>query len=105
MKKIAYISGQYSNPDPSKQGQNINNAADVAKEYWKKGYAVICPHLNTAWFDNTVPYKDFLEGDIEIMLRCDVVIMLPGWENSHGAKAEHKIAKLNNKEIIYEVAM
>jgi hypothetical protein len=65
----------------------------VAVEYWKKGYAVICPHLNTHDFDDEVSYEDVLAGDLEIVRRCDVIVMLPDWENSNGAKQEYEEAK------------
>lgn len=62
----------------------------VALEYWRKGYAVICPHKNTALFDGAEGTTDdtWLEGDLEILGRCDVVVALPGWKGSMGARAE-----------------
>lgn len=33
-----------------------------------------------------------LRGDIIVMLECDVVFMLPGWESSVGARLEMQVA-------------
>lgn len=33
-----------------------------------------------------------LRGDIIVMLQCDGVVMMPGWERSHGARMEHTVA-------------
>jgi hypothetical protein len=91
--KIAYISGPYRSNTPSGIVKNIRNAEDVAIKYWKKGYAVICPHKNTALFDGLCDDNTWLSGDIAILKRCDVIIMIPGWEESYGARAEYAIAK------------
>lgn len=45
--------------------------------------------------------KIFLLEDVKAMLDCDLVVMLPNWKHSKGAKLEHKIAKMLNMEIIY----
>ena len=34
----------------------------------------------------------WLEGDLEMMKRCDAVLMVPGWEKSQGAMIEYKVA-------------
>lgn len=102
MKLVAYISGPYSDKDPSKQGANITRASEVAEKYWKLGYAVICPHNNSAWMDDIIPWQQFLLGDLEILSRCDVVVMLPDWNKSKGASKERNLAYKLNKKIIYE---
>ena len=44
----------------------------------------------------------FLDGDLEILKRCDVIYMLKGWYRSQGSTAELELAKKLKKEIIYE---
>ena len=102
MQKVAYIAGPYRAKKYYDVIQNIYAASEVAVKYWLKGYAVICPHKNTALFDGLAPDKVWLEGSIEIMRRCDVVVMMTGWERSEGAKTEHAEAVKLGKEVIYE---
>jgi hypothetical protein len=40
--RLVYIAGPYSNGGNSRE-ENVALARRVAVEYWKKGYAVICP--------------------------------------------------------------
>jgi hypothetical protein len=90
--KIAYISGPYRADSPNGIYHNIQKARKVAIKYWGKGYAVICPHLNTAFMDGACPDHVWLEGDVEILKRCDLVVMMKGWEKSEGARHEYKVA-------------
>ena len=59
------------------------------------GFAVICPHLNTALFseDTAKSTVQYIAGDLEILNRLypkiDVIVMLPKWRTSRGAKREH----------------
>lgn len=86
--KVAYISGPYRAPTIRGIVENIRRAEAVALEYWRQGYAVICPHLNTRLFDGACPDETWLAGDLVILERCDVIVMIPRWENSAGALAE-----------------
>lgn len=98
--KLAYIAGPYRSDTIRGTVENIRRAEAVAIKYWKKGYAVICPHMNTALFDGLLPDGVWLEGDIEILKRCDVIILMRGWSQSKGAQLEYDIAKKNDLEVI-----
>jgi hypothetical protein len=100
--KIAYTAGPYRAPTPRGIVENIRKAEAVALKYWLKGYAVICPHKNTALFDGAAPDSVWLEGDLKILARCDVIVMVPGWRESKGAIAELSYAKAQGLDIIYE---
>jgi len=99
--KLLFISGPYRAPTIEGIKNNIQGAARWAAEYWKKGYAVICPHMNTALFDGICPDEVWLAGDLEILRRCDVLFAMPGWEKSEGARAEVAEAIRLGLEIIY----
>jgi hypothetical protein len=108
-KQIVYISGAYS---PYMDiygrvvgtGENVFEARNVTVNLWEKGYTVICPHLNTTFFEDNCKckYEDFINGDIEILKRCDIVFMLNNYRYSKGAMKELKIAKKLKKKIIYQ---
>jgi hypothetical protein len=98
--KLLYTAGPYrSTQGPYGVTQNILAAREVAVELWRMGFAVICPHLNTAHLDGCVdtPYEEscWIEGDLEMVRRCDAVVLLPGWEGSAGALGELEEAKKN----------
>lgn len=100
--KVVYIAGPYRAGHGRTVRENLRNAEKVALIYWKLGYAVICPHLNTAFFDGEAPDELWLAGDLEIIHRVDVVVVMQNWQESRGAVAEERLARHLGKEIIYD---
>jgi hypothetical protein len=97
-----YISGPYRAKTVYGVQQNIEAAREYALKYWKQGHAVICPHANTALMDGELPDASWLAGDIEMLKRCDCIVMMPTWSASEGASKEHQEAIKAGLEVIYE---
>ena len=100
--KLVYIAGVYRGKCIDDIYENIQVARKYAKKYWNLNYAVICPHMNSAFMDGSCTDEVFLDGGIEILKRCDIIVMLPNWKNSPGAINEFNIAINNGLKIIYE---
>lgn len=100
--KLVFISGAYRASTKEGIEANIQKAKQAAIELWQQGYAVICPHLNTAHFDGLCPDEVWLDGDIEIMRRCDAVYFLNRWIDSEGARHEHYVAHAQGLELMYQ---
>lgn len=97
--RLVYIAGPYRATTEYGVYRNIQEAERVALEVWKAGYAAICPHKNTAFFGGACPDSVWLEGDLEILRRCDAVLMLDGWIDSNGAVAEYREASRIGKPV------
>jgi hypothetical protein len=96
---IVFISGPYRGDIKA----NIEHARQAAIRLWSRGEVVICPHLNTAYFDGIAPDEHFLRGDLEILSRCNSIYMLKGWTQSEGAQDELKLAWDLNLNVRYEL--
>ena len=94
--KLVFVSGPYR----GNVAENIHKAREVAIRVWQAGHVAICPHLNTAHFDGYAPDEVWLQGDLEILRRCDAITFVDGWECSEGARAEAKLAKELGLEVI-----
>ena len=99
--RIAYISGPYRARTHDGVFENIMRARKVAREYWMKGFAVICPHTNTIFMDGcnsfqfsiyegieSEPVRDTINTFFRIQ-RCGCAIIIPQFDQGfileHGA--------------------
>jgi hypothetical protein len=100
---LTYIAGPYRAETPQGVSENIKNARLVAVKLWEAGYTAICPHLNTAYFeDHCTCYPEvYLLGDLEILARCDAMVVLPNYEHSNGTLGEIKFAEDRGIPITY----
>jgi len=101
-----YIAGKYTGRSDWETYKNIHHARVVARSLWDRGWAVICPHANTAFFggegSHEVDRLKWLEGDFEFIRRSDAIYMLSNWKQSQGAQEELKLAFQLGKKIYYE---
>lgn len=100
--KIAYIAGPYRADTINGIVVNIRNAEKYAIKYWKLGFAVICPHKNTALFDGILPDDTWINGGLELLKHADLLVMIPGWRNSKGCLIELEHATRVGTMVIYE---
>ena len=94
--KLLYIAGPFNHEDTIHGiARNIIAASEVALEAARKGWMPLCPHKNTSDFQHAtdIPASFWYEGDIEILKRCDAVLLIPGWEGSFGAMGEAAAAE------------
>ena len=76
--------------------QNIRRAETLALEVWRAGMACICPHTNTRFYQGAAPDAVWLNGDLELVRRCDAVLLTPDWARSVGATAEKAFAETHH---------
>ena len=86
-----YISGPISNPNPEtvKVNKAVFNVAEAQLD--AVGHLVINPIKNGV--PGYAPWIDHMRADIKMLMDCDGVAYLPGWENSTGAKIEMELAR------------
>ena len=94
-KRLIYICGPYRNTNEEKKKENIWHALRVSVRLWELGFFCITPHLNTANFEfyTNLDESIWLEGNLEMLSRCDCVFMLKGFETSAGSLKEYELAQ------------
>lgn len=91
--KLIFVGGPFRGDSAWDIEQNIRSAEELSLELWRRGVAVICPHTNTRFFQGAAPDKIWLQGYLEMLKRCDALMLVAGWEQSSGTRAEVKLAK------------
>ncbi len=107
--KLLYIAGPYrayrkdGNYDVDLMLERTLEMRRTARKYLELGYAVIAPLLNTFLLDSEKLADNFwIEMDKEIIVRCDGIVMMKGYEDSKGCTEELRYAKELGMAIIYE---
>ena len=90
---VVYCAGPFRSPHAWGITANIFTAAQWSLEVWRAGFVALCPHLNTAPFQGSLPDEVWLDGDLELVKRSDAVLLLPRWEESAGARSEKAFAE------------
>lgn len=91
--KVIYIAGPFRGKHAWAVEQNIRHAEELAFEVACLGAMPMCPHTNTRFFDGTIDGQFWLDGTLEMMRRCDAVMLTDDWRASSGARNEVAVAR------------
>lgn len=103
--RLVYLAGPYR-PYTDESGErhgiarNVREAADYGIELWRRGFVAIIPHTMTYFPKHQrqdggisgVSPEVFLAGELELLARCDCLVLMPNWRISKGATAEREFA-------------
>jgi len=98
MNGLVYIAGPFRGKSHFAVAENVRNAERAALQVWSlaiayPGLAAVCPHANTAHFQDSLPDQVWLNGDLSMLHVCDAVFLTPDWERSSGTREEFSRAK------------
>ena len=96
-KKKIYISGAISHHDLDER----KTAFEITAAFCEAcGFESVNP------FDNGLPqpgdWREHMRVDIKMLLDCDAICMMDGWEASKGCKLEHDVASTCGLTVYYE---
>lgn len=97
MKKKVYISGAIAHYDLDERMAAFDHAARYLSI---KGYEPINPFENG--ISQEAHWKEHMRVDIGLLLTCDYIYMLRGWELSKGAKLELDVASSCGIQVLFE---
>ena len=86
--KVVYIAGRFSAPDQWQRARNVRAAETLAFAVAEVGAMPLNPLNNTHNFYGTLTEEFWYDGTLELLRRCDAVILVPGWDGSKGVQAE-----------------
>lgn len=86
--KVIYVAGPFRGANSWEMEQNIRRAEELSLAVWRAGFAALCPHTNTRFFQGAAPDKVWIDGTLELLRRCDAVVLTADWIRSTGARGE-----------------
>lgn len=103
--RLIYVAGPFSAPTRQGVEANIRRAELLGVEVAKLGACPIVPHCNTSHpeFEKVQPYEFWIDATMEMLRRCDAIILADGWEASSGARGEQADAEKRGQPIFYDV--
>lgn len=83
--KVVYVAG----PFRGEVKRNIKKAEAVSAQLAKAGVSFICPHSNSGPHDSLGLEDQYWLGmTMELLRRCDAVMLVAGWDQSSGSRSE-----------------
>ncbi len=101
MTVLVYVAGPFRASTAWGVAENVRAAERVGLQVARAGAYPIIPHANTANFNGECSDDLWLAGTIELMRRCDGIVMMPLWRKSSGARAEHDEAVVLRMSVMY----
>ena len=97
MSKKCYISG------PS-TGHDLKERKDLfyrkANELKAQSYIPVNPFENR--LEDNAKYHDHMKADLKMLLDCQIIFMMDGWQKSSGCNVELDVAVSTGIKVIYE---
>ncbi len=103
--KLVYIAGRYTGVTPDAVNLNCRAAEFMGRLARERGWYPVIPHMNTEAWDSEHKDTDadwYYENTLELLRRCDAVLMVPGWQESTGARGEHDEALRRGMPVWYD---
>ncbi len=104
MIKLVYCAAPYRAKTGWGIDQNIQRARELGAQVAEMGAMPVVPHANTAHYDGLQDDQFWLEGTLELMRRCDAILMSSDWERSMGARGEHAEAVRRGMPVFYALS-
>lgn len=86
--KVVYVAGPFRASTAWDIEQHVRAAEVVALRVWRAGAVALCPHTNSRHYHGAAADELFIEGTLELLRRCDAIILIDGWQKSAGARGE-----------------
>lgn len=91
--KLVFIAGKFAGANAWQIACNVHEAEAVALRVAELGGMPVVPHSLGRSMFGTLPEQFWRAGYLELLGRCDGILLLPSWGSSVGAGAESNYAE------------
>ncbi|MGL4808496.1 MAG: DUF4406 domain-containing protein [Giesbergeria sp.] len=90
---IIYLAGPYTATETTSTAEHVERARIVASALRRMGCAVIVPHLECLGCEHALSEQGWLRHGLLLLGACDVIALIPGWQDSPGTLGELREAE------------
>ena len=98
---VVYIAGPFTGDTPYETERNIRRAEAEGLRIASLGASPLVPHSQGRFAVGTMTPQYWYDATMAQMLKCDAVLMLPGWSLSVGAVSERTRASQASIPVFY----
>jgi hypothetical protein len=91
--KLVFIAGKLNGKNAWEVACNVHAAETAALRVAELGGMPVVPHSLGRSMLGTLPETFWRAGCLELLARCDAILLLPGWLDSTGSRAESDFAE------------
>lgn len=96
---LVYIAGPFRAKTPFLIEENIRSAERVGLRVCEAGAAALIPHTMYRFFQHSLPDAFWLDAGLDLLRKCDAIVMGPGWRSSTGSCREREVAILRQMPV------
>jgi hypothetical protein len=86
--KLVYIAAPFRGKNAWEVEQNIRVAENLGLAVAEMGAVPVIPHTMYRFFDGTLEDRFWLDATLQLMHKCDAMLLGAGWRRSEGAGIE-----------------
>lgn len=86
--RVVYVAGPFRASRAWLIEQNVRRAESQVRRLLELGFAPVCMHTTGRFLFGEVSETKMLDASLELVRRCDAVLLLEGYEQSAGAVSE-----------------
>lgn len=101
--KMVYIAGPYRSGNSWELEANVRVAEAASFQVFSLGAVAICPHSISRYMMGTLNEEFWIEATMNMLSRCDAMIVVQGWEESDGTLGEIDYAWGNNIPVFFNL--
>lgn len=91
--KLVYVAGPFRAENAYQVALNIRAAEWQGYKVARMGAVPVIPHTMYRFFDGTLNDQYWLRATKDLLLRCDAIFLIDGWEESVGSRGERAAAE------------
>lgn len=89
---VCYVAGPFRAPSGWGIAENVHKARRFGLLVAHAGMMPLVPHAIGEHYHGEGTDQFWLDGTIELLARCDAIVMIPGWRASSGSLGEYELA-------------